>query len=285
MAVKFFGQYLLDKKLITENQLQEAVDFQKKVNLKLGEIAIRKGILTAEQVKSIHSKQKNVDKFFGAIALKLKLLTDKELYKLLELQKNNNIHIGQALLNHEAITGHQFNEELSAFKKLQSESGKKSLIELNKSSQNETLKTFIYSTAKILYRIAGICGKIFMSFKGFNYPSFYEWNISGELKGDFCGTYYLSISKEVAREIAVNMFGVEPENEKDYEDIIIEFVNIAVGNAINFLNPKKIEIMPVKIIKQINNLKTKSEDYKLISTKLITPVGGLHVLIDYLIDQ
>ena len=57
MPVKFFGQYLLEKNIITPQQLIEAVEYQESKNLKFGEYALSKGYLTAKDVEKIQNEQ------------------------------------------------------------------------------------------------------------------------------------------------------------------------------------------------------------------------------------
>ena len=50
MFTQLFGSYLLNKKLITAEQLKDALDYQKTVHLKLGVMAVNSGFMTAENV-------------------------------------------------------------------------------------------------------------------------------------------------------------------------------------------------------------------------------------------
>lgn len=54
------GQLLVDKKIISEQQLAEAIDYQKKTGQRLGEIFTQWNILTNQQIESMLRKQRNV---------------------------------------------------------------------------------------------------------------------------------------------------------------------------------------------------------------------------------
>ena len=53
MYTQFFGNYLLEKDIITTEQLLDALQEQSKVHLKLGTLAIHEGYMTAGEVDNI----------------------------------------------------------------------------------------------------------------------------------------------------------------------------------------------------------------------------------------
>jgi len=70
LAVKFFGQYLLEKNIIKPRDLLEAVEYQESKNLKFGEYAISKGYVTEKDIERFQKEQKKVDMLFGELASK-----------------------------------------------------------------------------------------------------------------------------------------------------------------------------------------------------------------------
>ena len=54
---KSIGKYLLEKKLITESQLKEAMEESKKTNRKIGEVLVKKGFVTEEDVTKVLGEQ------------------------------------------------------------------------------------------------------------------------------------------------------------------------------------------------------------------------------------
>ena len=63
MGIQFFGEFLIDRWVITRGQLLEALELQEYRNTKFGQLAVQKGFLTEEQVKQMeryfedHSQQ------------------------------------------------------------------------------------------------------------------------------------------------------------------------------------------------------------------------------------
>ena len=116
VSYKFFGTYLLQQGVVTQEQLDDALKFQEKSNRRIGEMAVEKGLLSPEQVEEIFREQKIVDAPFGAIALQKKLLRQAELDDLLFSQAVQSTHLGEALLFRGYLTPEQFGRELRKFK-------------------------------------------------------------------------------------------------------------------------------------------------------------------------
>lgn len=114
-AMFFFGKYLLEKGVISQEDLDSALKFQEEGNRRIGDFAVEKELLTQEQVEIIFEEQKHIDRPFGAIALDLKLLSRNQLDDLLFSQAVHSTHLGEALLMQGALTPEQQAEELHAF--------------------------------------------------------------------------------------------------------------------------------------------------------------------------
>lgn len=117
MNVTFFGQYLLDQGLITQEQLDGATAFQKENNALLGALALQHGFLTREQVVSILSEQRESYFKFGEVALKKKWLTEDQVRALLVLQGQNHVYLGEALTRRNYLTDKELNAQLNRFHK------------------------------------------------------------------------------------------------------------------------------------------------------------------------
>lgn len=98
MAVKFLGQFLLERGLITPQQLLAATEAQRASNPLLGELAVRQGLLGEAQARRINERQRAEDRRFGDIAMELGLLDAPEVEALLAAQKAGRKLFGQVLL-------------------------------------------------------------------------------------------------------------------------------------------------------------------------------------------
>lgn len=98
MAAKFFGQFLLEKGLLSSEQLLSALDFQRRSNPVLGELAESMGLLSSADVQRISDQQRTEDARFGDIALKLGLLDAAQLDALLAEQNARRKLFGEILV-------------------------------------------------------------------------------------------------------------------------------------------------------------------------------------------
>lgn len=116
MFTQFFGHYLLNNKLISPEQLKDALDYHHSAHIKLGVLAINSGYMTTEQVKKTHEAQFNQDKKFGELAIELGYLDKEKLDTLLSSQKHGHLLLGQALIDKNYMTLEQFEQALKNYK-------------------------------------------------------------------------------------------------------------------------------------------------------------------------
>jgi hypothetical protein len=108
MYTQFFGNFLLNKHLITPEQLMDAIQSKQNIHVKLGVLAIHSGYMTAEEVECVHFKQTQVDKRFGEIAVEEGLLTLQQVDKLLSEQTPDYLLLSQTLVDKGYLTMEEF---------------------------------------------------------------------------------------------------------------------------------------------------------------------------------
>lgn len=112
MAAKFFGQFLLEKGVISSAQLLRALDVQRTSNPALGELAVARGMLTEAQALTVNERQRREDRRFGDIAQAMGLLTDVEVGQLLDEQKSRRKLFGEILVEEGFLTRDALEAEL-----------------------------------------------------------------------------------------------------------------------------------------------------------------------------
>lgn len=117
MFSQYFGQYLLNEKYLTAEQLKEALEYQQSVRLKLGVLAINAGYMNAEKVNQVHQMQTKVDKRFGEIAVEMAYLKEEQVDELLSSQKFGHLLLGQALVDKNYMSLEKFEEAIYEYKK------------------------------------------------------------------------------------------------------------------------------------------------------------------------
>ena len=116
MFAEFFGNFLLNKNIVSPEELKNALDEKAKIRLKIGTIAINKAYMTPKEVKEINELQKNKDKYFGELAIEKGYLKKNQLDNLLNEQKSDYLLLAQALIDENIIDMETFKKEVSNYK-------------------------------------------------------------------------------------------------------------------------------------------------------------------------
>ncbi|HYK74409.1 MAG TPA: hypothetical protein VEV44_15040 [Pseudoneobacillus sp.] len=238
MFSQYFGQYLLNRELITREQLSDALEFQQSVHVKFGVIAVDEGFMTPLQVEAVHEKQKQVDKRFGEIAVELGYLTDKQVESLVSNQKQNHLYLAQALVDREYMTIEQFGAALNDYKKEYSlsddqfESIKSGNIEAlvdNILDSLDPLKKATYGKYLSLFTknmIRFIDNQIYLEVVGDERTQQENWLVHQEILGEQPLFTAISVNEEVFLHIA----------SKYAEEELTEIDELAKASVSEFLN-------------------------------------------------
>ncbi|MGR3176935.1 MAG: hypothetical protein ACUZ8E_02635 [Candidatus Anammoxibacter sp.] len=100
MRIKF-GQFLINKKKITEEQLKKALTIQVEEHCKIGDITYFAGRMKEKQVDATliaMTDGKNADKKFGEVAVELGYLSPNDVDEIMEVEEAINIRIGKILV-------------------------------------------------------------------------------------------------------------------------------------------------------------------------------------------
>ena len=112
----FFGEYLVNKNHLTQEQLNEVIEIQKSSRVKLGLIAVAEKMLTQSQADSVNMLQATLDKRFGDIAVEKGYLTDEQVGKLLSLQGNPYMKFTQTVIEKNYLTLELIEKYLEEYK-------------------------------------------------------------------------------------------------------------------------------------------------------------------------
>jgi len=146
MFNKYFGNYILAKKVISPEQLRKVLSEQKSARVKLGVLAIESGCMTAFQVDRVHKLQVLQDKRFGEIAIGERFLREEQLEELLSRQKTSQIMLGQILVDEGMLSYQQYEDLLAAYKK---DSGfSNAEIEILKSNNTDAIVKLFIATGE-----------------------------------------------------------------------------------------------------------------------------------------
>jgi CheY-specific phosphatase CheX len=235
MAVKFFGQFLVEHDAVTSESLLHAIELQERNNLKLGEMAVVLGFITQKDIESAHAAQLSKDMKLGDLLVELGFLTKDQLEEVISRQKATHLYIGEALVKVGALTPDKLDQLLAAFKADQAPYAVER-VELPAwlSENTATWEMCVDLTYKMVTRVIGI---------QFRPGKFIETDVLSsnfmvaamDLSGDLTARYLLSVSAGIQKSIARAILkeeDVENEDEEILEDTVMEFVNIVCGNVV-----------------------------------------------------
>lgn len=284
MSVKFFGQFLLERGRILKEELMDALDFQKSVNVKLGTLALDAGYLKAEQIEGIHGEQQRTDKMFGEIALEQNLLSPEQLEELLVIQKNERITLGEALVQKGYLTLGDLEVELNAYKEEQKGYTVQARQAIENLKGTQIAETFLDVTAKLLLRLVDMEVQPIESHNDKERIAPFMWNVYQQFFGDTDGTYIISLSDEPFLKIASQVAHEKIWEVNDFaKDSVMEFANIVVGNTASKLSQEdiKVDLKPSKVVTSLGNIEIPENADQTIAVSLASQSYSLQVSVVY----
>jgi len=231
---RFFGQYLLEKGLLSREQLLEAISRQRSKTEKLGELAIKKGYISPVEVEVIRQEQQHVDLFFGELAVKLGYLSLAQVNELLNMQRASHVFLGEIIAKLGYLTEAAVQHELEIFRKDEGDSPEnfESLSLPEGAPHGEVLKLVADLARKHFRRVGDLKVKIFKAVEEATSLANPFIGSSIDVKGDLGALLLLRVSDQTASYV-VEHFGSLSGMEKNPEllkDAIAEFFNIFCGN-------------------------------------------------------
>ena len=233
MAVKFFGQFLVEQGIVTSEALLNAINLQDKNNLKLGEMAVAMGLITAADIQRAHNAQMSKDVRLGDLLVEMGFLTRVQLNDVVTRQKNTHLYIGEALVQVGSLTSDELQKHLDAFKADQAQYVSNG-IELPITSNNSNIWEM---TADLTYKM--ITRMLDLQFRPGKCvlataisPNFML--AAMDLSGDVEARYFVSVSEGLQKSIAKAILSeesVDHEPAEVLEDTVMEFVNVVCGNV------------------------------------------------------
>jgi len=233
MAVKFFGQFLLEKGAVENKDLLKAIELQETTNLKFGATALSMGLLTVEAFERVHDAQRLEDLKFGDMAVSLGILTEEQVKQVLTRQKNNHLYIGEALVRIGAMNSDDLKKYLDAFKEDQAPYVIDRIVIPPAVPHANVWEVVADLTFKMLVRVAGLEARpgLCQIADGLD-PSDLVAVIP--FKGSVNGRYMLNVSNSVKMNMAKAILkedNVDGEAQEVLDDTVMEFANIVCGNV------------------------------------------------------
>lgn len=232
MAVKFFGQYLVENGIVTREALLEAIDLQERTNLRLGETAVSLGFATATDIERAHIAQLSLDMRLGDLLVEMGVLTPGQLEEVITRQKNSHLYIGEALVRTGALAQDQLQQHLARFDAEQDQESPLTMEVPPGMSGGQILQTAVDITCKMITRMLKLpfhpdsCRSIASVDSNFMMAAL-------DLSGDVDARYIISVSRSLQQSVAravLHETSVEDEPAGVLDDTVMEFANVVCGN-------------------------------------------------------
>jgi len=232
MAVKFFGQFLVEKGIVSREALLKAIELQEEKNLKFGEMAVAMGYVTQDDIARAHHAQLSRDIKLGDLLVEMGTLTLTQLNEIITRQKNNHLYIGEALILVGALSNEQLQQHLNEFKADQAQYISDRVELPGGVSTPEVWEMAADLTYKMITRVLGLpfrAGKCqAITRVDTNYVM-----AAMDLSGDVDARFIISVSQELQKTVAKAILreaSVDNEPPEVLEDTVMEFVNVVCGN-------------------------------------------------------
>ncbi len=232
MAVKFFGQFLIEQGAITSAALLKAIDLQEQTNRKIGAVVYEMELMTQVGIAKVHQAQRNEDTRFGDKAVEMGFLSEDQLQQALTRQRNSHIYIGEALIKTGGLDKESLDTYLLQFKNDQ-QPYMVDKIALPAGITNQPIWEMMADlTNKMLTRGAGMSCKpgdceLIEELPSRNMVA--EIGFSGNVSARYLLTTTPNSRKVIARSI-LQEEDIDSEPTEILDDSVMEFVNIVCGN-------------------------------------------------------
>ncbi|MFZ2948880.1 MAG: chemotaxis protein CheX [Desulfuromonadaceae bacterium] len=232
MAVKFFGQFLVEQGIVTSDALLSAINLQDRNNLKFGEMAVAMGLITPTDIQRAHNAQMSRDMRLGDLLVEMGLLTLDQMNDIVTRQNNTHMYIGEALVQVGALTPEGLQKQLDAFKADQAGYVSNSIELPAASAGNSIWEMTADLTHKMITRVLGLQFRPGKCTVATAIPSNFML-AAIDLNGDVEARYLISVSEDLQKSIAraiLSETSVDHEPPEVLEDTVMEFANVVCGN-------------------------------------------------------
>lgn len=249
MSNKFFGQFLLEKGVITKAQLLKTIDLQKASHLSLGQIAINKGYINEEQAKQINLEQQRSDRRYGAIAVSMGFLKSRQVSEIFIAQQNARKFFGEILVEQ------KFVEKIALIDYLEehAELKKRSNLQLDNAIYAQQHGKLIADTINTLVRQFLRITKKQVQVESFEEGSLSvaqgQWAFSQMVELSYPINVGIMMDDELIGDVAESFLDMQVrDNQAVCQDSVCEFLNIIMGNSlVGHCNQELTNLAPPRI--------------------------------------
>jgi hypothetical protein len=243
MAVKFFGQFLIEQGEVDAGHVREALGLLEASNRSLGEIAVERGLLSSDDADRVHRAQRERDRQWGDLAVEMSLIAHADMVDCLLAQRESRLKMGEALVRLGHLPSERLGALLDAFKADQAPFGVAAGAQLPDPLANNRIAPYVLDLLpKFARRVANVIVKVGAPQVLAESPPF-PHRISLPIHGyrsleitlvgdrDFCGQLGAATAG----------IAVDALDDELMTDGVGEFLNVLCGNAMSALDRDGVE--------------------------------------------
>lgn len=247
--MKYFGQFLVGRGLVSREAVHAALLRQRETIVPLGRLAVEDGLLTREQVRSLRVTQRRLDRKMGEIALDREWLTPPQLTALLKAQEARRVLLGELLVQMGELERAALDAAAAEFDELQRQQASQLEQLIDASPQADVIRVLLDYTAKHFLRStwepvkigAIVLGRPLIA-EAEEHPVYF---VSQSASGDGHVTFGLLLDEPMMLFIASRMLDSERRAVDDMVvDSLRELVNMIVGNCFARLSQDGFRLRP-----------------------------------------
>jgi hypothetical protein len=254
---RFFGQYLVSQGVITPAKLVAAIEFQSKVNIRLGEYAMGRRLLSDWDVKRIAAQQLSEDLLFGQVAVRMGLLERSSVCDLLAAQRLDHVPLGEALIELGYATEEEVCQALAEYSAAEEERRLNPFSIPPEVPIAPCAATYFRLTHLLLQRAWGVRNKPGPARLDAGPLQLSDWNAKVEVTGDMRFTALIAFPSDVAVERACQLYECEDISEvtEDYlSRVARQFISLVCSRLFSKLYRQRITLKTSGLAENVSQL-------------------------------
>lgn len=237
MVSVIVGNYLVEKGIISGEQLKDVLAEKSKVRVKLGLIAVAEGLMTPEEADRVNRLQTVMDKRFGDIAVERGYLTEGHVEALLKKQGNAYLAFAQALEDQQLMSVDQLEQYMIDFQ-VENQMTTSELEDLKSGDVDRILPLYIPASCDKFLNAAGTALRTIMRCVDVEiYPE--KAFIAQSFKAENGATQYIDGEHSLKVGLTGNGQALLPTasifGKEDFEEVNEDALD-AVGELLNCIN-------------------------------------------------
>lgn len=283
MPARFFGQFLIERGVVTSDMLLDAVTYQKSINNPLCALAVEKGYLNKEQLRELDGENRKSDEKFLKLAIEKKMLTFEQLEEIGKIKSEKWVFLGEALVQRGHIRLAQLQDLFEEYKKERMAGDEAFGVSLDAIREKVVVEALMKITVDIfLHYSRQIVKVISVEEEAKLDAEEIAYVFSQKVVGDKNFVYVLALPEALMLPIASYILQEEVTKVDEMAlDAVSEFVNVVVGNgcAKMSMNNWRVRAEPPKIMTKEMLAKTASP--VLVTVRMRTTKGDFKILFSF----